>query len=100
MSHDSPIIVSRGPNCAQFRKPSASLSRVGGGGRRARANGIVESVERRRARERSVAWGERERERERDERTIDRSVESISIINHRNRRSDRSRGEGWILGEG
>ena len=52
--------------------------------------------------ERSVAWGERERERERerDERTIDRSVESISIINHRNRRSDRSRGEGWILGEG
>ena len=104
VSHDSPIIVSRGPNCAQFRKPSASLSRVGGGGRRARANGIVESVERRRARERSVAWGERERERERegerDERTIDRSVESISIIDHRNRRSDRSRGEGWILGEG
>jgi len=43
---------------------------------------------------------EREREGERDERTIDRSVESISIIDHRNRRSDRSRGEGWILGEG
>ena len=86
--------------CTISRTVGVTLARavVGGGGRRARANGIVESVERRRARERSVAWGERERER--DERTIDRSVESISIINHRNRRSDRSRGEGWILGEG
>lgn len=96
VSHDSPIIVSRGPNCAQFRKPSASLSRVGGGGRRARANGIVDA----RANGPSRGAREREREGERDERTIDRSVESISIIDHRNRRSDRSRGEGWILGEG
>ena len=86
--------------CTVSQTVDITLSRavVGGGGGRARANGIVESVERRRARERSVAWGERERER--DERTIDRSVESISIVNHRNRRSDRSRGEGWILGEG
>ena len=86
--------------CTVSQTVDITLSRavVGGGGGRARANGIVESVERRRARERSVAWGERERER--DERTNDRSVESISIIDHRNRRSDRSRGEGWILGDG
>ena len=52
------------------------------------------------ARANGPSRGAREREGERDERTIDRSVESISIVNHRNRRSDRSRGEGWILGEG
>ena len=51
--------------------------------------------------ERSVAWGERERERERerDERTIDRSGTDLDHQSS-NRRSDRSRGEGWILGEG
>lgn len=75
--------------CTISQTVDITLSRavVGGGGGRARANGIVESVERRRARERSVAWGERERER--DERTNDRSVESISIIDHRHRRRDR-----------
>ena len=79
VSHDSPIIVSRGPNCAQFRKPSASLSRVGGGGRRARANGIVESVD---ARASGPSRGARERERERgtNERSIGRWNRSRSSI--------------------
>ena len=79
-----------------------TLSRavVRGGGRRARANGIVESVD---ARANGPSRGAGERERERG--TIDLSVGGLdrsvdSIINHRDRRDDRSIGEGWIRARG